>query len=488
MPDPDGAPETGNSDVDADASVETHSLRPHTSEAASSTPAQTTAAPDKPRRDRHLYQIDLVRLVTFGGVILDHVMIGVTAATSVAAGSVEVFLRYTRYGFFALTGFVLTYQYRNRSLEPIGFWRRRFKLIGLPFVTWTLFYWVYGRYRIGGLDTLKAVVADQHSIVTAVKSIGYDLITGNAMYHLYFLSVSMQIYLFFPLILAILKRTWGFHRYQLIASFAIQVGLMYLMVRPPLDFFAHGAAGVVWTHLVITIFPYQFFILAGCVAAMHYEAFQAFVIRWRWPLLAACIATIAATLVYFLHITSTGTTVVRATNVFLPHNVYAFIAIIMMLYCFGTIWQQRRTPGSIPDKVLRTASDRSFGIYLAHPLALSALLPTIAPASWPGFPRVVFAYAMTVAGTVFVVEVLRRSPISLITTGRNRIDWRSQNAGRSVVVAVVAMIGGTITSEVFDVWGGYLFTATGALLAISALLVAWHQWRNRDHEFTEQPV
>ena len=426
--------------------------------------------------------------MTFGGVILDHVMIGVTAATSVAAGSVEVFLRYTRYGFFALTGFVLTYQYRNRSLEPISFWRRRFKLIGLPFVAWTLFYWVYGRYRIGGLETLRGIVADQHSMVTAAKSIAYDLITGNAMYHLYFLSVSMQIYLFFPLILAILKRTWGSHRYQLVVSFAIQVGLMYLMVRPPLHFFTHGAPGVVWTHLVITILPYQFFILAGCVAAMHYEAFQAFVIRWRWPLLAACIATIAGTLVYFLHITSTGTSVARATNVFLPHNVYAFIAIIMMLYCFGTIWQQRRTPGSVPDKVLRTASDRSFGIYLAHPLALSALLPTIAPASWPGFPRVLFAYAMTVAGTIFVVEVLRRCPISLITTGRNRIDWRSQNAGRSLIVALVAIVGGVIVSEVFDVWGGYLFIATGALLVISALLVAWHQWRNRDHEFTEQQV
>ena len=100
--------------------------------------------------------------------------------------------------------------------------------------------------------------------------------------------------------------------------------------------------------------------------------------------------------------------------------------------------------------------------------------------------RLTIVLALTT--TVFVVEVLRRSPISLITTGRNRIDWRSQNAGRSVVVAVVAMIGGTITSEVFDVWGGYLFTATGALLAISALLVAWHQWSNRDHEFTEQPV
>ena len=60
--------------------------------------AETPSLTEQPRRDKHLYQIDLVRLVTFGGVILDHVMIGITAATSVAAGSVEVFLRYTRYG------------------------------------------------------------------------------------------------------------------------------------------------------------------------------------------------------------------------------------------------------------------------------------------------------------------------------------------------------------------------------------------------------
>ncbi|WP_287001205.1 acyltransferase family protein, partial [Gordonia sp. UBA7860] len=208
----------------------------------------------------------------------------------------------------------------------------------------------------------------------------------------------------------------------------------------------------------------------------------------RWALLAACVATIGATLAYYLHITSTGTSVARATNVFLPHNVYAFIAIIMMLYCLGTIWQRRRTPGSVPDKILRTASDRSFGIYLAHPLALSALLPTIAPASWPGVPRVVFAYAATVAATIFVVEVLRRSPISLITTGRNRLDWRSQNVGRSLAVAAVAIVGGVIASEVFNVWAGYLFAAIGALLALSELIVAWHQWRDRDDEFTEQPV
>ncbi len=51
------------------------------------TPTDSGAEPAaKPaKRDKHLYQIDFVRLVTFGAVILDHVMLSVTAPTSVAA-------------------------------------------------------------------------------------------------------------------------------------------------------------------------------------------------------------------------------------------------------------------------------------------------------------------------------------------------------------------------------------------------------------------
>ncbi|MFT4043680.1 MAG: acyltransferase [Gordonia sp. (in: high G+C Gram-positive bacteria)] len=423
----------------------------------------------------------MVRLATFGGVILDHVMIGLTAVTSVGSGAIMEFLRYTRYGFFALTGFVLTYQYRNRSLDPVPFWRRRFKLIGLPFIVWTLFYWTYGRFRINGLETLKSVVEDQHSIALAAKSIAYDLVTGHAMYHLYFLSVSMQIYAVFPLVLAVLKRSWGFHKYLLAVSFAIQMTLVFFMVRPAQGFLTHGPARELWTHLVITIFPYQFFVLAGCIAAMHYEAFQAFMIRRRAWVFTIAGATVAATLGYFFYMTSHGVPVLRATNAFLPHRMFTFMAIIVILYCLGTIWQARRTPGSLPDSLLRTASDRSFGIYLAHPLALSALYSSVRLPSWPEFPRVVLAYALTVAVTVFVVEVLRRSPISLITTGRNRIDWRVQNPRRSFTVAIAVIILGTILHQVWQFWVGHLLVGTGALLAVSALIVFWHQWRDAQH-------
>ena len=116
-------------------------------------PDAAVAAP-KPKRGGHLHQIDLVRLVTFAAVIFDHVILGLMSAGAVAAGGIGLLCRYTRYSFFALTGFVQTYQYRNRELKPVEYWRRRYKLIGLPFLMWSLFYWAYTRYRRGGISNV----------------------------------------------------------------------------------------------------------------------------------------------------------------------------------------------------------------------------------------------------------------------------------------------------------------------------------------------
>jgi peptidoglycan/LPS O-acetylase OafA/YrhL len=454
---------------------------------------KAAAVPPNAKRDKHLHQIDLFRLVTFGGVILDHVILGVTSPLNVAANGVGLLLRYTRYGFFALTGFVLTYQYRNRKLDVLDFWRRRYKLIGIPFVVWSLVYWVYLRYRAGGLDALKDIFSSAESIKTAIKSIAYDLITGGAEYHLYFLSVSMQIYFVFPAVLWILKRTNGYHRYLLLVSGAFQAWIMYAMVRPPLPFFSSGAPLTLWRHLEITLLPYQFFVLAGCVAAYHYEAFQAFILRWRVVLFQICAVVIAATLVYYVYdINHTRTTDVdgngdsgsiadqiwaisRAANVFMLHNVWAMIAIIVALYCIGTYWLQRRTPGSIPARVLRTASDRSFGIYLGHALMLDALYPKIRIPGMNPVLLVIITYVITVALTIYLVEVLRRSPISLWTTGRKRIDISEQNGVRSLIVGCVGVALGVVLRAGFDLFVGNVIAGVGLLLVVSALIVLWQQ-------------
>ncbi|MFW0783343.1 acyltransferase [Gordonia sp. CPCC 206044] len=445
--------------------------------------------PPTTRRDKHLYQVDLVRLVTFAGVILDHVVLGIATPLNVAAGGVGLFLRYTRYSFFALTGFVLTYQYRNRDLRPIAFWRRRFKLIGLPFVVWSLFYWVYGRYEVGGFGGLRDIFSTTEGIWLAAKSIVYDLITGNAWYHLYFLSVSMQIYLVFPLILWVLRRTWGYHRYLLAVSFAFQMTVMYVMVHPPLPFFTHGPQQVLMRHLVVTLIPYQFFVLAGCVAAMHYEAFQRFMVRWRYVILPLGAVVMAGTAVYYVHDVDQGESVFRATNVFMVHNSFAYIAIILMLYALGTLWQDRRRAGSVTDRMMRTAADRSFVIYLAHALALAELEPTIRKHldMSPGL-LITISFVATVALTVFMAETLRRSPISLITTGRSTIDWREQNPTRSMLVGMGGVAIGIVVRGFLGIPAGDLLAGTGIVLMWSAAVVFWHQWSDRQLSAVEPPV
>lgn len=434
------------------------------------------AAPETPqdrpaKKDKHLYQIDFVRLVTFAGVVLDHVILAMATNAELIAQGAGLLLRYTRYCFFALTGFVLTFQYRNRELHAPTFWRRRFKLIGLPFVAWSLFYWVFNRWRRGGWGDLEAAFSDMHAMATSLKSIVYDLITGHAAYHLYFLSVSMQVYVVFPLVLWVLRRTWGYHRYLLALSGVFHIWLLYHMVRPPLEIFADGAPGMLWRYLGITLLPYQFFILAGCLAAYHFEAFSAFMKRWRWHLGAAAVVAIVLTLVYYRDQVLGGEEVFRATNVFMVHNAFAFVGIIVLLYIGGTAWQNRRTPGSIPDKLMAKAADRSFGIYLAHVVAIFAVTPAFlrwnAGVGW----RIFVMYLVVCVLTVFLVEVLRLSPISLITTGRNRLDWREQNPAKQLPVAIAAIVVGVIV-QVFTGQGiGAYIAGTGLILLVGALAV-----------------
>ncbi|WP_132993017.1 acyltransferase [Gordonia zhaorongruii] len=443
--------------------------------------------------DRHLYQIDFVRLVTFAGVILDHVVLGMVPYVAVAAQGVGLLLRYTRYCFFALTGFVLTYQYRNRDLHAPTFWRRRYKLIGLPFLAWSLFYWVNRHYQQGGVENLRDIFASPHDMGLAAKSIVYDLITGHAAYHLYFLSVSMQIYLIFPALLWVIKRSWGYHRYMLALSAAVQAWFMFHMVRPPHEIFTHGVLDVLWRYLGVTILPYQFFVFAGCLAAYHFGAFTEFMKRWRWPIVGASLAAIIATLIYFkskadislslADPAAGGEEMFRATNVFMFHNSFAFLGIICILYIGGTIWQNRRSPGSVADTVMRKASDRSFGIYLGHVLVLSEVMGTTRrwtdlPTSW----NIVFTYALTLAFTVFLVEVLRRSPVSLVTTGREREDWRKQDPIRSGIVGAIAVIAGGLLRVFADTSIGSLLAAIGALLVVSAIVVLVRQMNESREE------
>lgn len=434
--------------------------------------APAAAAPSKPKRaGGHLYELDIVRIVTFAGVIFDHCVSGTTFPFSVASNAIQTIFHYTRNAFFALTGFVLVYQYRDRKLDPIDFWRRRYKAVGLPFLTWSVFYWLYHMYVMWppAFSNVTRTFETWESTKAALKVLAYDLFTGDAWYHLYFVFVTMQVYLIFPFLLKFLRWTMGYHKYLLAASFVFHLILLHYMTTARPEMFNYGLLAKLWNHLPATIFPYQFFTLLGCIAAMHIEEVRAWFSRFRGRVITIAIGVVIVTLIAYGYKTSmVGMFPTDAANVFRPYAAVMFVMIILALYAAGTYWSDYRTSGSFWDKFLKTASDRSFGIFLVHAFALQELAPTIQRFRFDVYAPIltIGTFIVTAFFTVAISEVLRRTPVSLWTTGRKMIPMAKQSLNVSIGIGVAMIVIGALFYWPLDVPAGAVSVTLGAVLLL----------------------
>jgi peptidoglycan/LPS O-acetylase OafA/YrhL len=109
------------------------------------------------------------------------------------------------------------------------------------------------------------------------------------------------------------------------------------------------------------------------------------------------------------------------------------LAVGLAFLAIGTIWADRRKPGGRFARAVDLASDRSFGIFLVHPLVLWFLLwigngwlTHVIPRPW----LTLVMYLAVVAGSIAVVEVARRSPLSLGLTGRPFHSARTRERDR----------------------------------------------------------
>jgi surface polysaccharide O-acyltransferase-like enzyme len=111
-----------------------------------------------------------------------------------------------------------------------------------------------------------------------------------------------------------------------------------------------------------------------------------------------------------------------ASDVFQPVMLPWCVAVITALFALGVAWSVRRAggPGS---RAVEIGSDRSFGVFLVHPMVLWTL--TLGPLAWlstqvSALGSTVIAIAVTVLVSLLVVEALRHSPLSLVLTGKRR--------------------------------------------------------------------
>jgi poly(3-hydroxybutyrate) depolymerase/surface polysaccharide O-acyltransferase-like enzyme len=384
--------------------------------------------------------VDLMRVLTIAGVIAVHVVTGTNRSTSVPAGAATILLHVNREVFILITALVLTYSYAARDQWSLtGFWRRRYWLVATPYVAWTLIYFLAD----GPPD----------SAGEALRQLGLDLLSGGARYHLYFLLVSMQLYLVFPPLLALVRATRGRHALLLAASAALQLAFtaaFHYRIRPggPFDW---------WLDHPDALLPsYQLYIVVGAVLALHLRELTDWVRRHRVVVAAGVLAGAAFGLgSYGYDVAFRLLRPPTASEVFQPAVTVESLAAVLGLFALGVWWADRLRPGWLA-RAIRAASDASFGIYLGHPLVLQGLLAlaTLSGAltavlALPG--RVTLAVGLLVALPLILsvtwvgVWLARRSPLSLALTGRTALPAggpgrRSVRAARGLRTAALTLV------------------------------------------------
>ncbi|WLR57800.1 acyltransferase [Mesobacillus subterraneus] len=91
--------------------------------------------------------------------------------------------------FAMMSGFLLFYQTRTRGFQLKRFLSSRFTKIGIPFLVWSVFYLLF-TYFILKINPMR----------DGMESFLINFLSGNAFYHLYFISIVFQFYLIFPIL------------------------------------------------------------------------------------------------------------------------------------------------------------------------------------------------------------------------------------------------------------------------------------------------
>ena len=383
-------------------------------------------APGTPPGRSHLDAVDAVRVVMIAGVIAVH-LVGFTTnnLTDPLAGFVSDVLHINREVFFVLTAFVLTYAYGLRTGWSLGrFWAKRYLLVGVPYVVWTVLYYFANH-------------SPEHPLSLVVHRFGFEFLTGTARYHLYFLLVTMQIYAVFPLLLGLLRAARRHHWLLLGAGLAAQIAITSIYhYRIPIP----HALSFWFNHLDAWLISYPFYVIAGGIAALHFEEVTAWV-RTRGRLVRRLVASgLAVTLAsYLFDQLVLGMNPAQAGEVFQPVVAVTASAAIMGLYALGVHWADRG-PDRPGRRAVRVTSDATFGVYLSHPLLLQGLFATMTPLiRAAGAGRIPSALVIPVDLLVVVpaflavntalVALVRRTPASLPLTGRPRMPM-TQRAGQ----------------------------------------------------------
>ncbi|HTX25386.1 MAG TPA: acyltransferase [Streptosporangiaceae bacterium] len=358
----------------------------------------------RPRLD----QIDAMRPIKQVGVVATHVLIFFTPSWgNTTSNEALLLLHVSREAFFFISACMLTYAYMDlqRSGMRRFYWRRCVSVV-IPYLCWTLIYFMWGLRN-----------TDYASASAAFAQLGHLLVTGY--WQLYFLLVIMQFYLVYPLVLALLKRTRGHHGLVLAVTALAQLAICIVTHWNLLP-------SVLVTYAQENAFSYVLYLVGGAVVAFHLEDVDRWV-RMNAHLVVALtlLAAIFAEVVFYLAEHGVTTVLGSGSDPFQPSVIPFNIGAIACGYLAGVAlvqpWRSQRVRA-----LVRSGSSDAYGIYLSQFLFITLLndhhwsrLNEVIP--WPVV--IVLTVVIVYACAVMLTTLLARTPLAVPLTGRTQVPW-----------------------------------------------------------------
>lgn len=222
-------------------------------------------------RQERLPQLDIFRALAILGVLHVH-------SSSFAAGEqalhspyyywlnwINIFFKFGTPSFIFLSSFVLFYNYYGRPVTRsliINFYRRRLKYILLPYLLASMGYYALTLYVNGRLT--QNLGGNLYSFIRA-------LFSGSAYAHLYFVFISIQFYLLFPVLLKLLQSSRFLIKWAIPLGLALQWGFIFWN-KYELHIVEKGSLAI----------SYLAYYMMGAYIAIHFEKVKTWLMKpWR---------------------------------------------------------------------------------------------------------------------------------------------------------------------------------------------------------------
>lgn len=302
-----------------------------------------------------LGEIEIMRGIAIIAVVMIH-LTGLPVRTF-PAGSLShtlyavlnSFVQFAVPAFIFISALVLAYGARKRGvIDWKQFYLKRWWQVVVPYLVWTVIYVVY------------RVVTTSSGLyeVQSVKYWAFWLVFGKAYYHLYYLSIIIQFYVFFPVLFWFLQRI----RWNLFILLPVALAAQVAIYWGNRLYFYHVfpyARPFIW---------YLFVILIGMWVGGNYERFLSTIRKHR---------TVTGAVTLGALLCGTGYIQMSVANYRgIPIDTFVYQ---MLWYFYVTAFsivllELSRSLGRVNSRIndfLRLAGSLSFGIYLIHPLLLA---------------------------------------------------------------------------------------------------------------------